>query len=325
MRIAYIAWAESSRVAETLAHRLDAEFHLIRCERERGFARLVQYLDLARATRMILSQSDPDVVFVQNPPIHAVSTVARHCRERRAAMVIDAHTGAFVSQGLLAETYRRRFVRFAQEALVTLIHNEGLVPIAEELGIRYLVLEMGVPQPPDVEPERFHGPAVVAVCGYGRDEPTRELLAAAARLPDVTFHLTGNPPTAYRLPPTAPRNVVFTGFVLDNDYWRLLKGADAVLVLTTREATILSGAYEGLAAGRPLVLSRTETLTRSFPRGAVLVENTPEAIADGVSYALRHADELKSRVALLAEEKRRAWETSFRALQHVLAERGVRE
>ncbi len=321
MRIASIVWAESSRVAETLAQRLDAEFHLIRCERTRGFARLVQYLDLARTTRTILEQSDPDVVFVQNPPIHAVSTVARHCRERRAALVIDAHTGAFVSRGLLAGSYRRRFVRFAQGALVTLIHNEGLVPIAEELGIRYLVLEMAVPEVPEVEPERFHGPTVVAVCGYGRDEPTKELLAAAARLPDVKFHLTG------RYPGTAPRlrNVVFTGFVVDNDYWRMLKGADAVLVLTTREATILSGAYEGLAVGRPLVLSRTETLTRSFPRGAVLVENTPEAIADGVSYALRHADELKSRVALLTEEKRRAWETSFRALQQILAERGVRE
>lgn len=324
MRIASIVWAESSRVAETLAQRLDAEFHLIRCERTRGFARLVQYLDLARTTRTILSQSDPDVVFVQNPPIHAVSAVARHCRERRAALVIDAHTGAFVSRGLLAGSYRRRFVRFAQDALVTLIHNEGLVPIAEELGIRYLVLEMGVPQAPEVEPERFHGPAVVAVCGYGRDEPTRELLAAAARLPDVTFRLTGRPPAASHKPQATSHNVVFTGFLVDNDYWRLLKGADVVLALTTREATILSGAYEGLAAGKPLVLSRTETLARSFPKGAVLVENRAEAIAEGIRYALDHAEELKTRVASLTEEKRRTWEMSFRALQQILTEREMR-
>jgi glycosyltransferase involved in cell wall biosynthesis len=324
MRIASIVWAESSRVALTLAHRLDAEFHLIRCERERGFARLVQYLDLARATRNLLEQSDPDVVFVQNPPIHAVAVVARHCRERRADFVIDAHTGAFASQGLLAGLYRRRFVRFAQDALITLIHNEGLISIAEDLGIRYLVLEMAVPYAPDVEPERFPGPTVAVVCGYGTDEPVPQVLAAAAQVPDVTFYLTGTPPAAGRRPPPASRNVEFTGFLADNDFWRLLKGADAVLVFTTREATILSGAYEGLAAGKPLVLSRTETLARSFPKGAVLVENRPEAIAVGIRYALEHAEELKTRVASLTEEKRRAWETSFRALQRILAEREVR-
>jgi glycosyltransferase involved in cell wall biosynthesis len=320
MRIASIVWAESSRVAETLAHRLDAEFHVIRCERKRGFARLVQYVDLARATRTILEQSDPDVVVVQNPPIHAVSVVARHCRERRAALVIDAHTGAFASQGLLAGSYRRRFVRFAHDALVTLIHNEGLVPTAEELGIRYLVLEMAVPQPPEVEPEQFPGPAVAVVCGYGRDEPVAQVLAAAARLPEVTFHMTGRyPQSAYRQSPAAyRRNVVFTGFLVDNDYWRLLKGADVVLVLTTREATILSGAYEGLAVGKPLVLSRTETLARAFPKGAVLVDNRAEAIADGIRYALDSAEELKNRVAALAEEKRKTWEISFRALRQIL-------
>jgi len=279
-----------------------------------------QYLDLARTTRTILAQSDPDVVLVQNPPIHAVATAARHCRERRATLVIDAHTGAFLGRGMFAGMYRRRFARFAQSALTTIIHNEELIPFAEEMGIRYLVLEMAVPEPPGVEPENLESPAVAVVCGYGDDEPLAELLSAVRRLPAVSFYLTG------RYPGSAPnlRNLKLTGFRIEPEYWRLLRGADAIVVLTTREATILSGAYEGLAAARPLVLSRTDTLARAFPKGAVLVENRAEAIADGINYALAHADDLKVRGAMLVEEKRRSWDRQFRALQQTLAERAVR-
>ena len=316
MRIASIVWAESSRIAETLALRLGAEFHLIRTERKTGFARLTQYADLARTTRTILAQSDPDVVLVQNPPIHAVAAVARHCRERRAALVIDAHTGAFQADAWLARHYRQRFVRLAQDALVTLVHNEGLVPLATELGIRHAVLEMAVPEPAPVEPEQVRHPSVAVVCGYGRDEPLSAVLGAIRALPDITFYLTGDSPGTV----SRARNLVFAGFRTEPDYWRLLKGCDVVAAFTTRESTILSGAYEGLAAAKPLVLSRTATLEQSFPRGAVLVENRSDAIAAGFSQALARTAELVAQGQVLVEAKQRSWERQFRALQRILDE-----
>jgi len=316
MHIASIVWAESSRIAETLAHRLDAEFHLIRVERKKGFARLVQYADLARITGTILAQSNPDIVLVQSPPIHAVATVARHCRDSRAAYVIDAHTGAFSAGTWLARRYRAQFAQLAQTALVTLVHNENLVPLALELRFRHLVVEMAVPEPAQVEPESVRHPAVAVLCGYGRDEPLPELLGAVRSLPEVTFYLSGSYPGT---PPKA-RNLVLTGFRTEPDYWRLLKGCDVVVALTTRESTILSGAYEGLAAGKPLVLSRTATLEQAFARGAVLVENRADAIAAGISQALARTADLAAQGQVLVAEKRRSWDRQFRAFQRILAE-----
>jgi glycosyltransferase involved in cell wall biosynthesis len=250
-----------------------------------------------------------------------VAAVARHCRDRRVAYVIDAHTGAFRDDTWLARRYRHQFSQLAKNALVTLVHNEGLVPLAFELGIRHLVMEMAVPEPAQVEPESLQHPAVAVVCGYGRDEPLAELLGAARSLPDVTFYLSGNCPGT---PPRA-KNLVLTGFRTEPDYWRLLKGCDAVVVLTTRESTILSGAYEGLAAGKPLVLSRTATLEQAFARGAVLVENRPDGIAAGIRQALGRAGDLAAQGHVLAAEKRRIWDRQFRAFQRILAEARPRE
>ena len=300
--------------------------------------RVVRISRLMRETRRLLAERSPDLVLVQNPPIHAVSAVAGYAHRHGMRFIIDAHTGAFVNPGLLAGYYRRLFSIAGHWALKTLIHNEDLVPYAEKLGLDYLVLEMAVPEPLTQESTELRHPAVVAACGWGRDEPLSVLLAAARLLPDVNFYLTGNRGTLPSFPPDAGRcpaategqtwemgvaspisNVLTTGFLPELDYWRLLNGCDVVAVLTTREATILSGAYEALACRKPLVLSGTQTLARAFPKGAVLVENRAESLAGGISQALKHASDVSLKGIELAASKARDWERQFRALQEIIS------
>ena len=52
-----------------------------------------------------------------------------------------------------------------------------------------------------------------------------------------------------------PANLTATGFLSDDDYWRQLRVRPSIVVLTTRPATLLSGGYEAMAVGRPLVIS----------------------------------------------------------------------
>ena len=158
--------------------------------------------------------------------------------------------------------------------------------------------------------------AVAVVCGYGRDEPLPELLGAVRSLPTVTFYLSGSYPGT---PPRA-KNLVMTGFRTEPDYWRLLKGCDVVVALTVRESTILSGAYEGLAAGKLWCCRGLATLEQAFARGAVLVENRSDAIAAGIRQALERAADLAGQGQMLVEEKRRSWERQFRAFQRILSE-----
>jgi hypothetical protein len=330
LRILSIAWFAQQRRGETLARRLGAEFVKLPCSYRRSpLARLAQYRRLSRETTDVLNQRDPDLIVVQNPPIHAVAAVARYARAKHKDFIIDAHSGPFLDRGVRAKRHRRRFAHYGSHALVTLLHNEELISYAEDMGLKYLVLEDPVPTAgascrSDASDKSDSGsetrPAmVVVVCGYGRDEPVDIVLKAATEMPDVTFHFTGRPP----VPLVLPANARATGFLAEPDYWRLLGACDVVVALTTREATILGGGYDGLSAGKPLVLSRTTTLESVFPKGAVLVENRPEALAEGIRQALRRADDLVFKGRQLREEKARTWERQFSALRQAIVERGL--
>jgi glycosyltransferase involved in cell wall biosynthesis len=228
--------------------------------------------------------------------------------------VIDAHSGSFLGTGLVQGMYRRWLSVLGRRAQVVLIHNEDLIPYAEALGLTCLVLEMAVPENPTIEAAVLKRPAVVFVRGGGKDEPLAVMLAAARTLPDVNFYLTGACPAGVSF----ASNVHGTGFLAELDYWRLLNGCDAVVALTGREATVLSGAYEALAARKPLVLSQTETLARAFHKGAVLVENRPEAVTAGICQALSSVQELTRKGIELAERKARDWQRQFAVLQQLI-------
>ena len=65
-----------------------------------------------------------------------------------------------------------------------------------------------------------------------------------------------------------------------------MSGADAVVVLTTREDTLLSGAWEALALGRPLIVSDTKALRQTFGDGVTYVAPHAGAITDAVQRTL---------------------------------------
>ena len=108
---------------------------------------------------------------------------------------------------------------------------------------------------------------MVAVCSWAADEPIDALLEAARGRPWRSAHHLG---WLNREVEPGP-NVELTGFVADEDYAALLVRADAVVVLTTREDTLLSGAWEAIALGRPLVLSDTAALRGTFEVGPAYV------------------------------------------------------
>ncbi len=139
-------------------------------------------------------------------------------------------------------------------------------------------------------------------CTFTRDEPIELFFRAAARVPDVDFHVTGN----YRRADAAvlaakPANVRLTGFLADGEYVGLLLASDAVISLTTLDHTMQRAAYEAVYLGRPVVTSNFDLLRRHFCKGAVHVGNTVEEIASGI---VRMRDDL-ARFRSEVEELRR--------------------
>jgi glycosyltransferase involved in cell wall biosynthesis len=153
---------------------------------------------------------------------------------------------------------------------------------------------------------------VVFICRFNPDEPVKEVIEAARLLgSETTIYVTGRVRPEVRAW-NLPANIKLTGFLPEKDYLALLQGADAVLVLTTRDHTLTCGAYEGLAFQKPLVLSDKPALRSYFGEDLVYVDNTAESIAAGIRrvYSAKHVYDVASATA--AERLDVNWRTRFR-------------
>jgi glycosyltransferase involved in cell wall biosynthesis len=179
----------------------------------------------------------------------------------------------------------------------------------------FLELPPGEPYP--VEP----GFNVLFVSTFASDEPVSAVMEAAEQLPEVRFYITGDTrkkPDAFLN--AAPPNVIFTGFLDPNGrYLGLLRAADVVLVLTTRDHTLQLGGCEAVAVGKPLITSDWPYLRQVFRGGTVFAANTAEGIRDAVVEARARQAELSEAIAAFRQDSRREWNDRLAHLQRVIA------
>src|SRR5688572_29244285 len=243
------------------------------------FKYLGQWLKTAR----ILAAERPDAVFVMTPPLIAALPAFWYAFTRRKAVVLDAHTAAF-----LHPRWRRlQWLQWAlcRRAATTIVHNEHLAELVRSYGAHATVVHDVPVIFPSPEPfARTDAFTVAVVCSFNYDEPLEAILDAATLVPDVQFYVTGNPlHLSAELAARLPENVRLTGFLSTAAYGGLLASADAVMTLTTRDHTMLRGAYEAIYQGTPVIVSNWDLLREAFPEGAVHVDNTPDDIARAVT------------------------------------------
>jgi len=223
----------------------------------------------------------------------------------RARYVIDFHSVCFLERQWQRFNGLQKF--FAKRAVMNLVHNPDNARLVEQWHVPYMVFPSLPPdlshepaQRPIQEPIQQSGPGpaggerptLVYICSFKADEPVAVFLEAARGVPGADFLVTGRAPEAVRN--TLPDNVRLTGFLEEDEYTECLRRAHAIVALTTRAGTLLYGAQEAIALGKPLVLSRTPTLEAYFTGGTVLVENTAEGLRRGIIDALERADELRA-------------------------------
>src|SRR5262249_55862654 len=157
----------------------------------------------------------------------------------------------------------------ARRALATVVTNEHLADIVRGWQAPVVVAVDPPIDFPDLGPRQ---PAaqftVVVVSTFADDEPIGEVLEAARAPPDVHCAVTGNP--VYARPEwlaDPPPNVEFTGFLQRDTYYPRIWHANALVVLTTLDHTVLRGAWEALDLAQPLVLSDWPILRQYFHRG----------------------------------------------------------
>jgi hypothetical protein len=211
---------------------------------------------------------------------------------------------------------------FSKEALTTIVHNNSQAEIVNTWGCNYLVLfdYPGLKSTETSYPlkRQFN---VAVISSFAIDEPIELVFEAAKDLPDVCFYVTGN---FHKLDPQIlgkkPENCLMTGYLPDDQYLGLIQSVDAMISLTTRNHTVLSGAFEAVSIGTPLIISDWPILKEYFPLGTVHVPNTVNGIYEGVLKAQREKNEMKRDILLLREQLQSEWKREFTKLCLLLEE-----
>jgi glycosyltransferase involved in cell wall biosynthesis len=308
-KISFVAWVRYDRRPELLARRLGGTLHnVIHGSQGKLWQAPVRYAAQARETWRLLRRERPDVVYVQNPPIFAAIVVAWYARRSGARFIIDSHTSAFQARRWRWSLGMHRWL--SRRALTTIVHNAAQAEIVAQWGAPYTVLGFVFGDYPAGTAFSRNGKFVVAVVStFEKDEPLDLVFEAARNLPAVSFYVTGDSKRAAPgLLVQKPENCHLTGFMDYDEYIGLLRGADAVMDLTTRDHTLLMGGFEAVALGKPLITSDWPILRSYFSAGTVHVPNTVEGITDGVQQARRHPQELRQEMQRMRDELMAEWE-----------------
>lgn len=319
MKTTFIAWDPYTRRAELLGRHLGASVHHIyHGQRGKLFQAPVRYLTQGLQTWTVLSRERPDIVFVQNPPIVCAVLAFFYARWYHARYVIDSHTAAFDSSKWKWSLGLHRWL--SQRAAATIVHNESQAQIVNRWGCRHCVLGDPLGDDPSGEDFPLSGDSNVAVIStFGADEPLETVMETASHLPEVDFHVTGNSKRAAQdLLAKKPDNLHFTGYLPYEQYTSLLRGVDFVMDLTTRDNCLLSGAFEAVSVGTPLIISDWPILREYFPLGTVHVPNTVQGILDGVQRAQREQPALQQGMLQMREKLEAEWKQEFAELSRLL-------
>lgn len=315
--IAAIAWAPSQRQVEDEAQRLNASFYKIHYLRfQRPILAPIKYVPQCLKTWLVLLRQRPSAVYVFISPVFAALSVFVYCRLAGIPFIMDVGGQALISRKW---AWTAPLVRIlSRQARVNIVDQERFKLLFESWGAQTLLLE----RPPlarkwnrcgaMTEKDRF---TVTLISTFAADEPIELVLGAAERLSEVSFFILGDTALAKRgLLAKAPGNVMFPGYLSGDDYWNLLDSSQAVMVLSTDHYSLSSGAVEGMALGKPLILSKQPALTNYFSKGAVFVDNSVESIVNGVQTVQDREHYLVQQILELATEKRERWEREFQKI-----------
>jgi glycosyltransferase involved in cell wall biosynthesis len=306
----WITW-ERQRRSIVLAEHFRARLFIY----EKEFrSRLLRYLAASLHTIRWLAGHRPDTVFAQNPSLILALLLCFIRPLFGFRLIIDRHSNFML--GVEGGVTKKLFAMISNLTLrladLTIVTNHHLKELVESNGGKGIVLQDKLPAFSCRNRTGLKGGFnVVFTTSFSGDEPIAEVISAYAGIGHgITLYITGN----YRKYPDyvkyvgpAYENIVFTGFLPEGEYQELLFSADAVLCLTRNDHTLTCGAYEGLALGKPMILSNTGAIREYFRKGAVYADASQESIKSATLACLATYDRLATEAVLLRSQVEEDW------------------
>ncbi len=260
--------------------------------------RLQRYLVCMLKTMLILFKVRPKVVFAQNPSVVLNYFLLLLKPLFRYRFVSDAHfAGVEAFNGSrLFQMVLNMNNRLSDAVIVT--NNDHALRV-EKIGGKAFVCEDPLPDISKYyEPSQKNEKIVFFICSFDIDEPYEVAFNAAKLLYNegYRFYVSGN----YRKADINPLNyshINFLGYVSESSFYSYLYKSQVVLDLTTNENCLVCGAYEAMAAKKPLVTSNRKILKSYFYQGTIFTEHDEQGIAQAVRYAYEQRNELKNDIS----------------------------
>ena len=261
----------------------------------------------------------PRAVIVTNPPIFPGLIAFPFCAATKAPLLLDSHPSAF-GDAPMAKQVASLHAWLARHATTTMVTVPELVKIVTAWGGRADIVHEAPPAYRAAPARPLSGrPRILYVGRFAGDEPTAEVVEAARLVPEADVLVTGD---ARKCPVpllrSAPKNVIFTGFLEGRDYYRALEQADAIMVLTRHPLAVNRGACEAVYFGRPLIISDLPAMTPLFPY-AVPVSNDAAGIARGIRSAIERHPELISACPKAHALQEQRWEQQLGRLRELVS------
>jgi glycosyltransferase involved in cell wall biosynthesis len=315
----WITWENQRRSVE-LARHFGCDLALL------DYTGIMRYPRSLWKTCAILYKKKPGMLFVQNPSMFLATFACFYGKITSTFIIVDRHTTF-----LLTKKYRNtpRIILFKllhrftlKYADLTIVTNKFLADIVHSLGGRAFILPDKLPSLLATKNIPLQGEKnILLISSFGIDEPVEEVLAAMTSLENerITLYITGNcRKLGHAIRDKAPSNVVFTGFLSEQEFINYLFSVDVVMTLTTARYCLLCGCYEAIAAEKPLITSKMKELEDYFG-GAFFVDNTKMDIAEGIKRVLSDLGQYQKQILGLKEKLNCSWAQQYDALEALLA------
>jgi glycosyltransferase involved in cell wall biosynthesis len=262
-------------------------------------------------TLAVLFKERPGVIFVQNPSLVLTGFAILYGKAFRKSVVVDAHNAGVYPFNGTRNWANRLAALFFRQASITIVTNSSLAEYVKRRGGNPIVLPDPIPALKlRGEKKPLKGEInVLYICSWASDEPYAEVIKAAGLIdPKHYIYMTGNSKgKANESKQALPGNIILTGYLSDEDFVQMLHSCDVIMDLTTRENCLVCGAYEAVAAGKPLIVSDTRALRNYFSEGVLFTRNTCEDIARQISNAATTKEVLSVQITSLKSRLECSW------------------
>jgi glycosyltransferase involved in cell wall biosynthesis len=314
----WITWERQRRSVE-MAKIFGCEFFLF------DYSDFLRYPKSIIGTIWLLLKRKPNILFVQNPSMVLSSIACVYGMISNTLIVVDRHTTFRLSRKYkvtpkyLILKFLHKFTIFLAD--ITIVTNKYIAEIVQGMGGKAFVLPDKLPSIHATKKMELKGiKNILLISSFGRDEPIGAVLEAIKDFQDqnIFLYITGNfKKLDKNLYLSSPENVIYTGFLPEEDFINMLCSVDAVLVLTTSEHVMLCGCYEAVSAEKPLITSDKAVLRDYFP-GAIFIDNSPKEISEAINKIIKDSELYQSRIKQLKGRIEPYWNELFADLNNHL-------